>query len=72
MKLIQLIKLLNRSIFDHIPNAAWTGTSAKAASDAKVLINDIFVSAIFQIFFADRRLGADSDANATIPAGAAG
>jgi hypothetical protein len=72
MKLIQLIKLLNRCIFDQIPHPAGTGSSTKAASDAQVLINPIFVSTIAQIFSTDRGLRADGSTYATVPAGAAG
>ena len=65
-------KLFDRRVLHQVPYAARTGAGAKTASDAQVLINDIFVRAISQILFADRRLGTDGNAYATVPAGAAG
>jgi hypothetical protein len=57
MKAISLPIRLKRCILHQIPHAARTGTGAESASDAKALIHDIFIRAIFQIFSADGILG---------------
>jgi hypothetical protein len=70
--IIQLFPLPDRSILYQIPYTAGTGSGTETASDAKILIDYIFIVRTFKLPFADRVLGADRDANAAIPTGTAG
>ena len=45
--------LLDRRILHQVPHAAGTGAGTKAASDAQVFIDSVFIIVTFQIFSAD-------------------